>query len=203
MPWLAHPIKLSGLLVRLEPLNEAHFDGLVGIAAAPQIWTYLPFDGRHAENLRRELRTAILNRNAGTHYPFTVIAQDSNRIIGSTRFFEIFEEHKKLEIGWTWYHPSAWGKGYNVECKLLLLSYAFETLGANRVQLKTRDTNKRSQAAIQKTGAVYEGCLRSDRLMPDGHVRDTMVYSVIRPEWPATKVKLQGMVDRYAQDLMH
>jgi RimJ/RimL family protein N-acetyltransferase len=194
MPWLSHPIRLQGALVRLEPLQEAHFDELIHSAADSRIWTHLPVDGNDGEKLRRELITAVLNRTVGSHYPFTVFAQDGNRIIGSTRFFDIFEEHKKLEIGWTWYHPNAWGKGYNTECKLLLLTHAFEVLSANRVQLKTRTTNLRSRAAIEKIGAVQEGILRADRIGRDGHIRDTVLYSIIAPEWPATKAHLQQML---------
>jgi RimJ/RimL family protein N-acetyltransferase len=175
-------------------LQEAHFDELVRSAADSRIWTHLPVDGNDGDKLRRELITAVLNRTVGSHYPFTVFAQDGNRIIGSTRFFDIIEEHKKLEIGWTWYHPDAWGKGFNTECKLLLLGHAFEVLGANRVQLKTRTTNLRSRAAIEKIGAVYEGTLRADRIGRDGAIRDTVMYSVIAPEWPATRAHLQELL---------
>jgi RimJ/RimL family protein N-acetyltransferase len=194
MPWLPHPIHLAGRLVRLEPLQETHFTGLIESGADAGIWTHLPFDGSDAERLLRELKIAILNRTMGSQYPFTIIAQDSGLILGSTRFFDIFEEHRKLEIGWTWYRPDAWGKGYNIECKLLLLTYAFEDLGVNRVQLKTRTTNQRSRAAIEKIGAVYEGCLRADRIMPDGSIRDTVVYSFIRDEWSAAKAHLEHLL---------
>lgn len=194
MPWLSHPIRLSGHLVQLEPLRESHFAGLIESGADVRIWSHLPIDGSNPERLLQELKTALLNRTVGSQYTFTIIAKDTQRIIGATRFFDIFEEHRKLEIGWTWYHPEAWGKGYNIECKLLLLTYAFENLGANRVQLKTRTTNERSRAAIEKIGAVYEGCLRADRVMPDGSVRDTVVYSVIKNEWPATKAHLEKLL---------
>jgi RimJ/RimL family protein N-acetyltransferase len=195
MSWINHPIRLPGSLVRLEPLVESHFDALIQCGSAPQIWQHLPVDGSNPELLRRELVTAILNRTVGSQYPFTIITQEGNRIIGSTRLFDIFEEHRKLEIGWTWYDPEAWGKGYNTECKLLLLTYVFETLRANRVQLKTRNANERSRAAIEKIGGVYEGCLRCDRVMPDGSVKDTMVYSIIKGEWAGVKLKLQNLIN--------
>lgn len=201
MPWIPHPLVLKGTFVRLEPLSERHIDELIRSGADPDIWTHLPFDGSNAEKLRRELGTAILNRINGSQYPFTIIAQKSGRILGATRLFDIFPEHKKLEIGWTWYHPDAWGKGYNIEVKLLLLSYLFDQLGVNRVQLKTRDTNLRSRSAIEKIGGVYEGTLRSDRIMPDTSVRDTMVYSIIRPEWPAAKTRLQDLLSGIVQPM--
>lgn len=194
MSWLPHPIVLSGKLVRLEPLSDSHIPALIQCGAFPEIWAQLPIDGSQPERLRRELGNALLQRMAGTQYPFAIIALDQNRVIGSTRFFDLFPEHRKLEIGWTWYACDCWGKGYNTECKLLLLEYAFEQLRLNRVQFKTRDANLRSRAAIQKIGATYEGCLRKDRVLPDGTVRDTLVYSILDDEWPAVKARLQSLL---------
>ena len=195
MPWITHPVRLNGKMVRLEPLAEAHIPALIAIGADQAIWTHLPVDGSDAQKLSRELGNAIINRAQGSQYPFTIISQADDRIIGSTRFFDIFPEHKKLEIGWTWYAPDVWGKGYNIECKLLLLGHCFETLFANRVQLKTRDNNARSRAAIEKIGGIYEGLLRSDRVMPDSSVKNTVVYSIIKEEWPEVKAKLKGMLE--------
>ena len=195
MPWIKHPLKLSGRLIRLEPLSEAHFMALIEAGRDPSIWTNLPLDGSDPLKLSRELGNALLNRVQGTQYPFTIIRQADDLIIGSTRFFDLFPEHKKLEIGWTWYTPEVWGLGYNIECKLLLLTYAFETLSVNRVQLKTRDTNARSRAAIEKIGAHFEGLLRRDRVTADGTVKDTVLYSIIKEEWPEVKARLQEQVD--------
>jgi RimJ/RimL family protein N-acetyltransferase len=195
MPWITHPVLLKGNTIRLEPLAEAHILRLVNIGADPSIWDHLPFDGTDTQRLTRELGNAILNRAYGNQYPFTIIRQSDDRVIGSTRLFDIFPEHKKLEIGWTWYAPDVWGLGYNIECKWLLLGYCFETLGANRVQLKTRTANARSRAAIEKIGGVYEGTLRSDRVMPDGSVKDTVVFSIIKEEWPEVKRKLEELMD--------
>lgn len=195
MTWIQHPTRLAGQLIRLEPLAEAHIPQLTTSGADPGIWTHLPFDGSNAQKLARELGNAILSRAQGSQYPFTIIRQSDDRIIGSTRFFDIFVEHKKLEIGWTWYAPDVWGKGYNIECKLLMLIYCFEELNANRVQLKTRDTNARSRAAIEKIGGIYEGLLRNDRIMPDGSIKNTVVYSIIKEEWTGTKARLQKQLE--------
>ncbi len=195
--WLPHPIRLDGRRVRLEPISEAHIPELVRLGADKEIWQHLPTDGSEEGRLSRELRTAILNRAQGTQYAFTVFAKKADgreAIIGSTRLFDLFPDHKKLEIGWTWYGREAWGGGYNTECKLLLLTFCFETLRCNRVQLKTRTTNLRSRAAIEKIGAAFEGILRADRVMPDGTVRDTVVYSIILPEWPTVKARLEELV---------
>lgn len=194
MSRIQHPVLLEGALVRLEPLEERHFDSLIAVGKDPAIWENLPVDGTDSYQLLRELRTALLHRSNETQYPFVVIDMQSDRIIGSTRLMEIFREHRKLEIGWTWYDPAVWGKGHNLECKFLLLTYCFETLHYNRVQLKTRNTNKRSQAAIRKIGGVYEGSLRKDRIMADGQVRDTAVFSIIDDEWPAVKTHLSGLL---------
>lgn len=190
MVWIQHPVTLKGKLVRLEPLAENHFNELISIAKDARIWENLPVDGTDSAKLQTELRTALLHRSNGSQYPFVIIDNSTGKAIGSTRFLEIFREHKKLEIGWTWYDPAIWGKGHNLECKLLLLTYCFENLHLNRVQLKTRDTNKRSQAAIKKIGGVYEGLLRRDRIMASGQVLDTLVFSIIKEEWPAAKAAL-------------
>ena len=190
MAWIQHPVTLVGRLVRLEPLAEHHFNELMAIGKDSGIWTNLPIDGTDPAKLQTELRSALLHRTNGTQYPFAIINHPTGAVIGSTRFLEIFREHKKVEIGWTWYDPAVWGAGYNLECKLLLLTYCFEILELNRVQLKTRDTNKRSQAAIRKIGGIYEGILRRDRVMPNGNVRDTVVFSLIKEEWPEAKAAL-------------
>lgn len=195
MAWIQHPVTLRGKLVRLEPLAENHFNDLLAIANDSRIWENLPINGADSTKLQTELRTALLHRSSGTQYPFVIIDVETNAPIGSTRFLEIFREHKKLEIGWTWYNPAVWGKGHNLECKLLLLSYCFETLGLNRVQLKTRDSNKRSQAAIQKIGGKYEGLLRRDRILPSGEVKDTLIYSIVKEEWPEAKLALEARVN--------
>ncbi len=181
---------LEGQLVRLEPLAEKHFQELIAIGADDRIWTNLPVNGCDSGKLHTELRNALLHRSAGSQYPFAIIEKSTGRLIGSTRFLDIFPEHQKLEIGWTWYTPEVWGKGHNLDCKLILLSYCFEVLRLNRVQLKTRDINLRSQTAIQKIGGVFEGILRRDRVMPDGTVRDTVMFSIIREEWLSAKEAL-------------
>jgi RimJ/RimL family protein N-acetyltransferase len=191
MNWIPHPTILKGALTMLEPLAQAHFESLLRIGGQSEIWTHLPFNGTDAKKLEIELRSALLQRAQGLQYPFAILDRKTDTVIGSTRLFDLHPEHKKLEIGWTWYDPAWWGTGHNTDCKLLLFGFCFEVLQVNRIQLKTRDTNKRSQAAIQKAGGIFEGVLRCDRVMPDGAVRDTMVYSIIRDEWPLLKEQLR------------
>lgn len=192
--WILHPVHLVGKIIRLEPLQEEHVPDLLVLGRSANIWLNLPIDGTNSEKLQSELRTAIINRAIGTQYAFAIIRQEDNTILGSTRLFDIFPEHKKLEIGWTWYGEEFWGRGYNIECKYLLLRYCFESLGCNRVQLKTREANIRSCRAIEKIGASFEGKLRNDRIMPDGRVKDTMVYSIILAEWPELKRRLETLL---------
>jgi len=194
MNWIKSPVILEGERVKLVPLHQDHFPALAEVARHRDIWHHLPLDGSDEHTLLTNLRTAILKRGYGEQYPFTVIDKSSDKIYGSTRLFEIYPEHKKLEIGWTWYDPAYWGSGYNIECKLLLLTYCFETLGTIRVQLKTRNTNLRSQAAIQKIGAKLEGVLRKDRIMPNGEVRDTVMYSIVDDEWEEVKANLKNLM---------
>jgi len=194
MNQIQQPVVLEGERVKLVPLRQEHIPQLVAIAADKNIWEHLPIDGSDEKILTANLKEAILKRTYGEQYPFTVIDKAKNKIYGSTRFFEIFLHHRKLEIGWTWYDPAYWGSGYNTECKLLMLTYCFETLKLNRVQLKTRNTNLRSQAAIQKIGAKPEGVLRKDRIMPNGEVRDTVMFSIIDEEWPQVKANLEKLL---------
>ena len=191
---IPHPVVLEGKLVRLEPLTQEHYEGLVRCGNDERIWDHMTI--RHSRTeLLTELRSAMLMRGNGSQYPFTIIEQTTGRPIGSTRFFDIHFQHKKLEIGYTWYHPDYWGKGYNTECKFLLLRFCFEEMGLQRVQLKTRDTNLRSQAAIRGIGAQYEGTLRKDRVMPGGEVRDSMVFSILDDEWPEVKAGLLAKIN--------
>ena len=191
MNWIKHPVTLTGTRVRLEPLTDGHTADLVRAGRDARIWAQLPIDGSDEQALRAELTSARAQRLAGTQYPFALIDIASGAAFGSTRLFDVFPQHRKLEIGWTWMQPEYWGGAWNAECKLLLLAYCFETLGAHRVQLKTRDTNLRSAAAIRKIGAQYEGCLRKDRVMPGGVVRDTLMFSIVDDEWPEVKQRLQ------------
>jgi RimJ/RimL family protein N-acetyltransferase len=190
MNWITRPVILEGARVRLEPLAERHFDELIKQSSPAEIWTHLSINGDDPETLRTTLKSALLKKISGEEYPFIIIDKLTGGIIGCTRYMEMMQEHRKLEIGWTWYIPSYWATGYNTECKLLLLTYAFETLNAVRVQLKTSGKNLRSQAAIKKIGAIYEGTLRKARIGNNGEVRDTAMFSIIDEEWSGVKQML-------------
>lgn len=183
-------IRLEGRHVRLEPLAPEHMDALLAAADDKEIWDW--FSVAISDRAAAELfvHQALRGRDAGAEYPFAVISKSSGHVIGSTRYLDAKPEHRTLEIGYTWYSRATWGTEINPECKLLLMEYAFEKWQANRVALKTDIGNAHSQAAIRKLGAQYEGTLRNDRIRRDGSMRDTVVFSVIRPEWPSVKEDL-------------
>ncbi|PQJ10199.1 N-acetyltransferase [Flavipsychrobacter stenotrophus] len=197
MSWIQHPVVLEGEKVKLVPLDADHFHDLLQIGGQEKIWEHISINGADQNILVTHLRSALLKRATGEQYPFTVIDKLQNNIIGSTLFHNIFPQHHKLEIGWTWYDPIYWRTGYNRECKLLLLTYAFETLKAVRVQLVTDATNFRSRTAIEGIGATFEGELRKERIRANGAYRNTAMYSIIDDEWPKVKKTLQQKLAAY------
>lgn len=154
--------ELDGEMVRLVPISLNHLDGLWEAAKPDEIWTYMATTIRSKEEMEQMITTAILKRDKGLDYTFTVMNHE-NKIIGSTRYLDISPENKSLEIGSTWYHPDYWRTRVNTECKYLLLGHAFKSWKFRRVQLKTDSRNLRSQNAIERIGAVKEGTLRKDR----------------------------------------
>jgi len=120
MNWIQHPITLTGNKVVLVPLDSSHFPALLEIAKQEAIWQHMAIDGTNSDHFLLELKAALLSRANGEQYTFTIIDRLNGNVIGATRFLNVFPQHKKLEIGWTWYDPKYWGTGYNTECKLLL-----------------------------------------------------------------------------------
>ena len=190
MNWIQHPVILEGSRVKLIPLENAHFPDLLEVGKQEKIWEHISINGADRERLMLHLKSAVLKRATGEQYPFTVIDKLQNKIIGSTMFHNIYPEHRRLEIGWTWYDPAYWRTGYNRECKLLLLAHCFETLKTIRVQLVTDENNHRSRTAILGIGAAFEGILRNERIRANGAYRNTAMYSIIEKEWEGVKDKL-------------
>jgi RimJ/RimL family protein N-acetyltransferase len=183
---------LFGAHVRLEPMRREHAGALLDAGSAAEVWSFMPARASTPESMERWLGRALEQERLGREYPFVVRRGSDDRIIGSTRYLDVQEEDRTTEIGWTWYEPASWGTAVNPEAKYLLLRHAFEDWHAIRVALKTDVRNLRSQAAITKLGAVYEGTLRNQRIRPDGTYRDTPVYSIIEEEWPAVKRSLEA-----------
>jgi N-acetyltransferase len=178
---------LENAHVRLEPLVEAHREGLRWAAGSePDLFQYMPsdltgagFDGWMDWSLNRPYEMV-----------WTVIERATNLVAGSTRYLNMELAHKRVEIGYTWYSRRCWGGPVNPSCKFLLFQFGFETLGLNRIELKTDARNARSRQAIARLGAKQEGIFRRHMVVQGGHIRDTVYFSLIAEEWPHAKTAL-------------
>ncbi len=182
------PVRLDGRVVRVEPLTVSHADDLWRVAD-PSLFRYMwTWDGASLEALRASIRASLVLPD---WCAFAIVLKESGKAIGSTSYLDIRPAHRGLEIGSTWLAHKHQGTLVNPENKYLLLRHAFETLGAIRVQLKTDGRNLQSQAAISKLGAKLEGTLRKHYVLPDGYMRDSVMYSITYEEWPGVKAALE------------
>jgi RimJ/RimL family protein N-acetyltransferase len=187
------PVTLTGKVVRLEPLTVDHVADLARVGLEPEIWHYMRYGKiENSEGLKAWVQELLSLQEQGTDLPFAVIYLASGRAVGSTRFLHIDMPNRSLEIGGTWYGLEYQGTQVNTECKFLLLRHAFEQLGCIRVWFKTDGRNLRSQHALEKLGVVKEGVLRNHMILPDGTIRDSVVYSLLPDEWPQVKANLKA-----------
>jgi N-acetyltransferase len=184
------PVTLNGRFVRLEPLTLDHVPALTQVGLEPELWRWIPTAVTNEEEMREYVEIALDERRRGLAMPFAIVDQAANRVIGSTRYANIEPLHHRLEIGWTWLTSSAQRTAANTEAKLLLLTHAFETLGAFRVELKTDALNQQSRNAILRIGATEEGTFRSHMTTASGRRRDSVYYSILNTEWPSVKARL-------------
>ena len=184
------PVTLRGKRVRLEPLTLAHTDALAIAGLHPELWTWIPVPITTASEMSDYVKAALDEQARGVSLPFAIVDADNHEVIGCTRYGNVERTHKRVEIGWTWVTPSRQRTPVNSEAKLLLLTHAFETLGANRVELKTDALNMKSRNAIGRIGAMQEGIFRQHLITASGRVRDTVYFSIIKAEWPAVKQRL-------------
>jgi RimJ/RimL family protein N-acetyltransferase len=191
------PITLHGKYVRLEPMTEAHVSALAEIGVGQEFWDFMVY-GRmdNEDDMRGWVRDILSRAEKGTDLPFVAIQLESGRVAGATRYLNIMPNDRWLEVGGTWYGLDFQRTAVNTECKLLLLTHAFETLGCIRVQIKTDSLNLRSQSAIERLGAVKEGVLRNHMILPNGRVRHSVFYSILDTEWPDVKTRLQTLLER-------
>lgn len=157
------------------------------VKAEPSLWKYALTPITTAQEFEQYIRTAVESRSLKTAYPFIVFDKLQNKYVGSTRFYDIQLDHGTTQLGYTWYSENTWGTGLNEHCKFLLLSYAFETIGFERVEFRADNRNKRSIAAMQKIGCTVEGILRNHLPTSDGTRRDSIVLSMLKNEWPTIK----------------
>ena len=188
---------LKGKYVYLEALQPEHYDVLLRLAKDERIWEFtktLLINDTYEQQFREYLNVPLNPANAETIRGFVIRETQTNDIIGMTRFYDIDEKNKRLNIGYTWYLPRVWGKVHNKECKLLLLNYVFDKLNFNRAGFEVAHQNIRSQKAVEKIGGVREGELRKYAIRPDGVLRNTVIFSIINDEWPTKKARLLKMV---------
>jgi RimJ/RimL family protein N-acetyltransferase len=190
------PVTLSGACATLEPLAEAHLDGIRAAARDGELWRLWYTSVPAPERTDAWLATALDMRERLGAMPFAVRDNASGAIVGSTRYFNVDAVNRRLEIGHTWYAKRAQRTPINTECKLLLLTHAFEALRCIAVEFRTHWFNHASRTAIARLGAKQDGVLRNHQLMPDGSRRDTVVFSILDSEWPAVKAHLRFLLER-------
>lgn len=177
-------------MIQLEPLNATHKNDLYHAAQDESIWTYNASKA-FGDRFYYWFDKALSCLEKQEHLPFVVRRLADQKIIGSTRYYDIDIHHQRLTIGYTWYIPEVWGTYVNPECKILLLSFVFEELKMNRVEFVADSRNLRSRSAIKKLGATEEGILRQHMILEDGFIRDSVLFSIIKPDWEKVKAALQ------------
>ena len=194
--WLSE-IELIGQKVKLIPLKVSYANDLVDAASDGQLWNLKVTSVPSKDTVKNYLEFALKEQEAGRSLPFVVLDNVTNSIIGSTRYCNASTEHRRLEIGYTWYAKSYQRTAVNTECKLLLLRHAFEVLDCIAVEFRTHIHNTASKNAIIRLGAKQDGVLRNHRINPDGSLRDSVVYSITNQEWKSVKKSLQTMIINY------
>jgi N-acetyltransferase len=188
MPWL-EPVSLSGPHAQLKPLSQDHCDGLTEAVKDGELWklwyTFIP----KPEDMRKEIDRRLGLQAAGSMLPFTVLDADG-KIAGMTTYMNVDAPNRRVEIGSTWYAKRVQRSALNTQCKLLLLTHAFEKLDCIAVEFRTHFFNQQSRRGIERLGAKLDGILRNHQIAPNGTLRDTMLYSIIASEWPTVKAHL-------------
>jgi RimJ/RimL family protein N-acetyltransferase len=193
------PTTLEGNGVRLEPLSPDHRSGLVDAASDGKLWELWYTSVPSPDEATAYIETALAGQRAGHMLPFAVREVSTNTLVGSTRYHDIVPPIDRLEIGYTWYAARYQRSHVNTACKLLLMMHAFEKLGCELVGFRTDNFNFRSQRAIEALGAKKDGVLRHHTARRDGSVRDSVMYSILKSEWPEVKKNLLFRLARHAE----
>jgi len=191
----AAPVTLKGQHATLEPLSLAHEAEAIEAVKDGELWDLWYTSIPSPERVRPEIERRLGLLEKGSMLPFAV-RNAEGRMVGMTTYMNIDSVHKRVEIGSTWTAKSAQRSPLNTECKLLLLTHAFEQLNCIAVEFRTHFFNQQSRRAIERLGAKLDGILRSHQLTPNGALRDTCVYSIIASEWPAVKAHLRFQLDK-------
>jgi len=190
------PVTLEGRHVRIEPLAREHEAGVRAAAADGELWRLWYTSVPAPEKTGDWFDAALDVRTRLGGMPFALREPATGDVVGSTRYFNVDATNRRLEIGHTWYAKRVQRTAVNTECKLLLLTHAFEALGCIAVEFRTHFFNFASREAIARLGAKQDGILRNHQVMPDGTLRDTVVFSIIAPEWPTVKRHLAFRLER-------
>jgi len=195
LPPIVTPVTLEGEHVRLAPLDPSHHDGLVDAVRDGELWKLWYTAVPTPEKMVGEIERRLGLQRAGSMLPFTVFTPDG-RVAGMTTYMNIDNAHQRVEIGSTWYRQSVQRTPLNTEAKRLLLGHAFERLQCIGVEFRTHRFNQQSRRAIERLGAQLDGILRNHQRAADGTLRDTCVYSITAPEWPAVRNHLRWRLER-------
>ncbi|HZH98960.1 MAG TPA: GNAT family protein [Fimbriimonadaceae bacterium] len=187
---------LSGHGVTLEPLSMDHAQEMRAVLSESELWRLWYTRVPEPDGAGEYIRDALAGRDAGHMLPWAVRESTSARLLGSTRYHDIVPEADRVEIGYTWYTPEWQRTHVNRACKLLLLTHAFETLGCSVVGFRTDNFNFSSQRAIEAIGAKRDGVIRRHMVRKDGSLRDTVMYSILREEWPDVQKHLHLKLER-------
>jgi N-acetyltransferase len=182
---------LKNTAVQLIPMELDHIEGIHNAAQDQKIWKHMSVNLTERTSVIQYVEDALRKRKNGSDFAYVIISRPGQEIIGATWFLDISRQHRRLEIGSTWITPKYWRSNINTNCKYLLLEYCFEELKLNRVQIKTGHENGRSQKAIERIGAVKEGTLRNHMITKEGNIRHTVMYSIIREEWPQVRKRFE------------
>lgn len=195
MTWL-EPVQLRGTRASLTPLAHSHADDLAEAVRDGELWqlwyTSIPAPDKIASFIDQRLAAQA----SGTCLPFAVLANATGRAVGMTNYLNVEPDHRRLEIGGTWYRTSIQRSPVNTECKLLLLGHAFDTLRCIAVEFRTHYFNYQSRRGIERLGAKLDGVLRSHQIASNGTLRDTCVYSIVAGEWPTVKAHLTWQMEK-------
>lgn len=190
------PVSLQGRVASLVPLAHSHHDHLVEAAADGELWNLWYTTVPSPDRMRAEIDRRLELQKQGSMLPFAVVENSTQEAAGMTSFMHIDAANRRVEIGSTWYRKRVQRSALNTECKLLLLTHAFERLNCIAVEFRTHFFNSQSRAAIERLGAKLDGVLRQHLIMGNGTLRDTCVYSILDGEWPTVKAHLTHRLTR-------
>lgn len=198
-PNLQCDLTLRGSEVELKRLDYVHVDGLIEAASSGELWNLQYTHVPKPDEMKSMVDGALEQFHNGVEFPFVVLL--AGEVVGSTRYYNLQPNNRNLSIGYTWYAQKVQRTGVNTECKYLLLNHAFENMNCISVQWHTDHRNTRSQQAIKRLGAKFEGVLRNDKIVKGGVIRHTHCFSMLSDEWPDSKRFLESRMKLYSKTL--